>query len=53
MRQVLLTLAKLGYSTKTGFKAPSLDDIRIQPNSLDPKPMIRKIGEAAKAALAG
>ena len=52
-QSMTLTLAKIAYSTKTGFKAPSLDDIKIQPNNIDPVAMIRKVGESAKAALAG
>ena len=52
-QQMKLTLAKLGYSTKTGPKWPSLDDIAIEPKSLDPVAMIRKAAESAKAALGG
>jgi hypothetical protein len=52
-QDMTLTLARLGYSTKTGFKAPSLDDVRIQPTNVDPIAMIRRIGESARSALAG
>ena len=52
-QQMTLTLAKIGYSTKTGFKAPSLDDVKIEPGSIDPIDMIKKIAGNAKSALAG
>lgn len=52
-QQMTLTLAKIGYSTKTGFEAPRLDDIKIEPGSIDPILMIRKVAESAKSALAG
>jgi hypothetical protein len=52
-QQMTLTLAKIGYSTKTGFKAPSLDDIKINPGSIDPIEMIKKVANSAKSAMAG
>jgi hypothetical protein len=52
-QQMTLTLAKIGYSTKTGFKAPSLDDIKITPGNIDPLDMIKKVAASAKGALAG
>jgi hypothetical protein len=52
-QQMTLTLAKIGYSTRTGFRAPSLDDIKISPGNLDPIEMIRKVAHSAKGAMAG
>jgi hypothetical protein len=52
-QQMKLTLAKLGYSTKTGPKWPDLNDIAIEPKGLDPIAMIRKAAQSAKAALGG
>jgi len=52
-QQMKLTLAKLGYSTKTGVKWPEFNDIAIEPKSLDPIAMIKRTAESAKAALKG
>jgi len=52
-QQMKLTLAKLGYSTKTGVKWPELSDITIEPKSIDPIAMIKKTAQSAKAALGG
>lgn len=51
-QQMKLVLAKLGYSTKTGVKWPSASDISIEPKEIDPRPMIRKLAQDAKTALA-
>ncbi|MCK0195357.1 DUF4157 domain-containing protein [Ancylobacter sp. 6x-1] len=50
-QQMKLTLAKLGYSTETGVKWPSFDDISIEPKNLDPVPMIKRVANDAKRAL--
>lgn len=52
-QQMTLTLAKLGYSTKTGVKWPAMSDIKIEPKSIDPIAMIKKTAQSAKAALGG
>jgi hypothetical protein len=52
-QQMTLTVAKLGYSTRTGFKPPSLDDIKISPGNIDPIEMIKKVAGAARNALEG
>ena len=50
-QQMTLTLAKLGYSTKTGVKWPDLNDIKIEPKGIDPIAMIKKTAQSAAAAL--
>jgi hypothetical protein len=50
-QQMKLTLARLGYSTKTGVKWPDLNDIALEPKTLDPAAMIRKTVQSAKQAL--